>query len=214
MNNIISRFSLFTAVVLLWMAVPVISLAAHTAEVESNDTAAEAFLLDPFFSYGMSPNIEIDEKWNPAHYSASVIGTGINTTYDYYSFSVGTGDNNLRLNALVYFDIDLAQLTGLDSFLTLYDTDGITELTSNNNSLFNGPGDYLPVTTNSFFSYSFDTAGIYYVRVAQNDGGSGAPIASPSTYYLHLSSVPLPSTIFLMIIGLAGFIGLKRKSWL
>lgn len=212
MKKIISGSIMATVAFLLLIAQPAICFAGYVNESGTNGDFANAQLLDPFFTYGVDANIEIDAAGNRANYSVSVMGLGFDNTYDYYSFSVGTGSNNLALFTPVVFDIDLAQATGLDSFLTLYGTDGITELASNNNSLFNGPGDFFPTTTNSFFSYAFDTAGLYYIQVGQNNGGSRAPITAFSSYRLNVSSVPVPSSLFLMFFGVLGFLGLKRKT--
>ncbi|MBU1195762.1 MAG: DVUA0089 family protein [Proteobacteria bacterium] len=212
MKKIISGSIMPAAAFLLLIVQPVICFAGYVNESGFNNSVSTAQLLDPFFSYGVDPMIEIDAAGNPADYSVSVMGLGFDNTYDYYSFSVGTGGNDLALNTWVVFDIDLAQVTGLDSFLTLYGTDGTTVLASNNNSLFNGPGDFLPVTTNSFFSHAFDTAGLYYIQVGQNNGGSSAPISAFSSYRLNISSVPVPSSLFLMFFGVLGFLGFKRKT--
>jgi len=80
---------------------------------------------------------------------------------DYYSFDGSAGDN-------IIADIDAQNIgSSLDSYLYLYDTDGVSELTQNDNH------DGL----DSRIEYTLPTDGTYYLKVREydhpNEGGPG-----------------------------------------
>ncbi len=183
----------------LLVGMPLISQAAMVV-----DPFPSATSLDASFLPGLNPLAEINDQPNNFSFlSATVSRYLVGPGFDYYSFNIGP-DFALKTNTQVVFDIDLAYSSGLDTYIELYDMYG-AQITANDNSSFNGPGDFAPDTMNPFLSYTFDTAGQYYVGVSQNTNLAGI-------YLLHVSAVPLPSSIVLMVLGVVGFIGFKRKS--
>jgi len=96
---------------------------------------------------------------------------------EYYAFTVGA-------NTTVVLDIDGASF---DSTLRLFNAAG-TELASNDDNNGDNGGD----RTDSFLTFTFQTAGTYYVQVAEWSTGSGAGFTSRTpaaglTYTLHVS---------------------------
>ena len=73
-------------------------------------------------------------------------------------------------------------------------------------AFFDGPGDLVFNTYNSFPSYSFSTPGVYYIRVGENKGSNdyGGELVAHATYHLHVSSVPIPSAVWLLGSGIIG----------
>lgn len=185
---------------------PIMAEASYIKEQEPNDTAASAQSLDAYFSYGTNSTIELDAAGTLASYSASVYGFSGDSTYDYYSFTVGTGGTDLALNVPVAFDIDFAYINSLDTILVLFDTDGTSLLKYNDDDPVDGPGDIKANTLNSFLTYTFTTAGTYYIRVSQFSASQvyGDVLSTDATYHLHVSTVPLPPSLLLMMSGLLG----------
>ncbi len=112
---------------------------------------------------------------------ATILGTA-HGGLEYYAFTVRAGD-------VVRFDIDAASF---DSALRLFDGAG-TELAQNDDAGTAGDGG---ASTDSVLSYTFQTAGTYYIQVSRwldtVDGGSGnvfpsAPIPAGGTYQLNIS---------------------------
>jgi Ca2+-binding RTX toxin-like protein len=107
---------------------------------------------------------------------------------EYYAVTVQAGDT-------VAFDIDNASF---DSTLRLFDAGG-TELSNNDDGGADNTG------TDSALSYTFATAGTYYIQVGRwiaNSGGtftSGAP-SSGGTYTLHVS-VPSAPVAPIILVG-------------
>ncbi|BDQ34008.1 VPLPA-CTERM sorting domain-containing protein [Pseudodesulfovibrio portus] len=191
--------------------------AAYTLEKNPNDSSATAQNLDPYFSSDISYLVETDLSGTIANWSASVYGFSGDNTYDYYSFSVGTAGSSLHLGNAVSFDIDFAEVAGLDTVLTLYDTDGTRLLAYNDDSGADCAGDLESDTFNSFFRYTFNTAGTYYIRVGQYlQSGSlyGGPLVADATYHLHVGTTnptPIPGAVWLLGSGLVGLVGIRRK---
>jgi len=97
--------------------------------------------------------------------------------YDYYCFT-GSGGQTIAA------DID-AQVNGssLDSYLYLYDTDGVTELTHND--------DY--GNLDSYLEYTLPGDGTYYLMVREyNHGNEGGP---DYTYSILLSDITTPRSL-------------------
>ncbi len=170
--------------------------------------------IDPAFGFIPDQEIEINSSFDLGIPNATVFGFSGDGTFDYYSFSVGTGASPLQIGQTVFFDTDYAQIVGLDTQLTLFGTDGTTVLASNDNAPFDGPGDLVAMTTNSFLSYTFASAGLYYIRVSQADHHTlyGVPLSTRgATYRLNVSTVPLPAAAWLFGSGLLAFFALSRK---
>jgi serralysin len=109
---------------------------------------------------------------------------------EYYAFTVGAG-------ATVVFDIDGATF---DSTLRLFTASG-TELASNDDNNVDNGGE----RTDSYLTYTFQTAGVYYIQVAEWLSGSGAnftskPPAAGASYTLHVS-IPGHAVVPLSLIG-------------
>ena len=142
----------------------------------------------------------------------TINGTG-DDTYDIFSFTVATP------NTTGIFDIDNGEINGLDSFLRLYGTDasGNPLLALNDDAAFDGPGDQLIFTLNSFLTYTFASAGLYYIEVGSfNNGLPAQEVPVGTAYQLHISiaepevQVPLPDTLALFAAGVLGA-GLSRR---
>ena len=105
---------------------------------------------------------------------------------EYYAVTVQAGD-------VVVFDIDNASF---DSTLRLFDATG-TELAKNDDAAADGG-----VQTDSSLTYTFATAGTYYIQVAEWDENVGGTFTSQApdaggTYALHISvpSAPFAPTL-------------------
>jgi len=98
---------------------------------------------------------------------------------EYYAFTVGNGTT-------VRFDIDDTSL-GFDSTLRIFNSAGV-ELAKNDDG-----GEVGEPSTNSSLSFTFDTAGTYYVQVASWDDNQGGgeftskPMNAGTSYTLHVS---------------------------
>jgi len=182
--------------------------AAYTVDNDSNGDYITAQNIDAFFSFVPNAVIEINAASQLGIPNASVYGFSGDGSYDYYSFSVGTGASPLQTNQAVVFDTDFAEINGLDTILTLFDTDGTSYLADNDDAAFNGPGDLVVDTFNSFLSYSFDTAGTYFIRVGEWNTGT---LDTDATYQLHVSSVPIPAAGWLFGTGLLGMVAASRR---
>ncbi len=208
-NRNLKALSLMLLAVFL-IAVPVTVEAAYM--VEDRDNPNDILDIDAYFSNDINSFAELDESGTLAYWSASVYGFTGDSQYDYYSFSVGTGKSPLQLNTPVVFDIDFAAVNTLDTKIVLYDIDGISVLDSNDDSDFRGPGDIgrTESVINSFLSYTFTNAGTYYISVEDIDYDAEAPFYA--NYQLHVSSVPIPGSMILLISGLLGVISIRWKS--
>ena len=105
---------------------------------------------------------------------------------EYYAVTVQAGD-------VVVFDIDNASF---DSTLRLFDATG-TELAKNDDAAADGG-----IQTDSSLTYTFATAGTYYIQVAEWDENVGGTFTSQApdaggTYALHISvpSAPFAPTL-------------------
>ncbi|MBB5745303.1 M10 family metallopeptidase C-terminal domain-containing protein [Brevundimonas variabilis] len=122
---------------------------------------------------------------------ATILGTS-HGGVEYYAVTVAAGD-------VVRFDIDNASF---DAALRLFDANGV-ELTQNDDAA-TGTGDG-GASTDSLISYTFNTAGTYYIQVSQwTETGTGAvfssgPPPAGATYQLNISvpSAPAVPTVFL-----------------
>ncbi len=182
-------------------------------ESEPNDTDIQANDINPYFAYGIDSDIESGPSGNLANYSATIIGEGGDSTYDYYSFSVGMGDNNLHVGQGLRFDIDYAEDNGIDTWLQLFDTDGVTLLAENDDAQHDGPGDLVLWTLNSFINYTISNPGTYYIAVGEYDGDADSigSLITDGEYTLHVSAVPIPAAVWLFGSGLLGLIGFSRR---
>lgn len=184
-------------------------------EMDPNGSAATAQNVDPFFSLDFDPNIEdgVASNMSTIIPHVTISGTGDGFTFDYYSFTANAGDR-------VILDTDFSESGSLDSILTLYDTDGITPLIENDDTLFDGPGDVFPFTLNSFIDFTVGTSGMFFVRVA--DCCVRVP-SFTSRYTLHISvenhavagqvTVSEPVTLYLFgaSLGALGFLRRRQR---
>ena len=141
------------------------------AASEANNTIATAVSLDGGFDL-----LARDGVTNPTTTPHATVVATAHAGVEYYAVTVGAGQT-------VRFDIDGASF---DSTLRLFDGGG-TELAQNDDA-----ADVGEESTNSAISYTFTTAGTYYIQVAlwltngNNTFTSGAMTAG-STYALHVS---------------------------
>jgi hypothetical protein len=156
-----------------------------------NSSVATAFNLDGSFSLEFEANIESGDGTNE---STTIPHVTVNAVSEvgqlhFYAFTVaGAGTFGI-------FDIDNAEINGLDSYITLYDTDGVTVLAENDDSPFDGPGDNVtPGTFNSFLTFSFPAPGVYFLEVAECCV-EGFPLAAPYQLHVSLGATTPPSTL-------------------
>lgn len=197
------------------VALTILGTAQALIVVESGLTnnPANAQNIDAAFGFLPDQVIETNSSFDLGIPNATVFGFSGDGTYDYYSFSVGTGASPLQVGQAVFFDTDFAQIVGLDTQLTLFDTNGVSVLATNDNAPFDGPGDLVSMTTNSFLSYTFASAGIYYIRVSQADHhlAYGMPLFNNTTYQLQVSTVPVPAAVWLFGSGVIAMYVLGKR---
>ena len=148
-------------------------------DIEPNDDIANAQDIDQHFTLSFSPNIG-DESTNTSQTipHVSIIGSG-NNSYDYYKFTVTTAQSK------AIFDIDNGSngVGSFDSYLRLYDADGV-EINSNDDSNTSSGQDGSSSRLDSFLVHTFAETGTYYVKVSQY---VDQPIPDNATYTLHVS---------------------------
>jgi Ca2+-binding RTX toxin-like protein len=151
------------------------------AQGQNNSTIGSAINLDGRFVNSYSPIIQ--NSTTTPH--ATVLATA-DGSLEYFKFTVTAG-------ATAVFDID--QTVGVDTYLNLFDTDGTTVLATADDSAAD-PGS-APDTNGSLhdsnLTYTFATAGTYYIRVDRFSGGSGPLAGSEFTLNVSLSSATLTS---------------------
>ena len=220
----------------LFIILPAAVEAGIVSEDEPNDFISSAQNLDSFFVDTVGANVneiaEMNEFGTLALKSVSVLGSSSDNTYDYYSFSVGMPGSRLALNTPVVFDIDYAWVNGLDTVIVLYDSagnmledDAYGNHAYNDDSPFfiNNAGDLSNYDdiVNSFLNYEFSSAGTYYIRVGQyyethnnpaNPYYYGAELNSGTGYVLHVSTIPIPGSVLLLISGFLGVVSIRWKS--
>lgn len=148
------------------------------AQGTANATIATAISVDGGFD--LLPSLNIANAATIPH--ATVVAT-THGGVEYYAVTVTAG-------ASVVFDIDGASF---DSTLRIFDAAG-TELTQNDDSASDGFN-----ATDSSVTYTFATAGIYYVQVAQWTANAGSTFTSQApaagqTYTLNISVPNHPVT--------------------
>jgi hypothetical protein len=105
------------------------------------------------------------------------------TDVDLYKITVATGQK-------VTFDVDRTTGSSLDSYLRVFNSSG-SQIKSNNDA--NAPGETATTPKESYISYTFSTAGTYYVGVSGNPNsaysattGNGDVAGSTGSYKLTL----------------------------
>ena len=208
MKRLIQIFASLAALILMGNAQALI-----VVESGLTNNPANAQNIDAAFGFIPDQVIEINSSFDLGIPNATVFGFSGDGTYDYYSFSVGTGASPLQVGQEVYFDTDFAQIVGLNTQLTLFDTNGTSVLATNDDAPFDGPGDLVAMTTNSFLNYTFASAGVYYIRVSQYNHHFpyGKQLFKDATYQLHVSTVPLPAAAWLFGSGVIVLYALGRR---
>jgi hypothetical protein len=112
------------------------------------------------------------------------------TDVDLYKLTVAAGQN-------VKLDVDRTSGSSLDSFLRVFNSSG-TQIKSNDNA--NAPGETAATPKESYISYTFSTAGTYYVGVSGNPNksyspstGAGDSSGSTGGYVLRVSATAPPA---------------------
>ena len=143
--------------------------AALIAGSGGNTSTGSAQTVDGAFSLEFQTNIESGNGTNDSTTIPHVTIEAVAETgnFHFYSFTANAGD-------LGIFDIDFAQTNpdidatdNLDTWLALLDTDGTTVLDENDDTGFQGPGDTLPFTLNSFLTHTFATSGTFFIQVGE-----------------------------------------------
>jgi len=108
---------------------------------------------------------------------------------DLYKITVAAGQK-------VTFDVDRTTGSSLDSYLRVFNSSG-AQVKSNNDA--NGPGETAATPTESYISYTFSTAGTYYVGVSGSPNsaysattGNGDAAGSTGGYKLTLTATAPP----------------------
>ena len=135
--------------------------------VEPNDSISTAQSINSGFRLESGMNVTDSDRFP----HATVIGTG-NGTLDFYSFEVQEAGSR------AIFDID--ETVNLDSYLQLFNSDGVQLRSSDDANADPGSSTAL----DSFIRHTFSAAGTYYVAV-----GSCCvrTVAEGSTYVLHVT---------------------------
>jgi T1SS-143 domain-containing protein len=138
------------------------------------NSLAEALDLTGQFVLGSDP--DIGNSATIPHVTVDAVGGG---QVDYYKFTV------TQNGSAATFDIDHAPL---DSYIYLYDANGVELARNDDNSGDAGtdPGG----NNNSFLSYTFGQAGVYYIAVGRyvsGQNGTPNPVTSGVPYKLNVS---------------------------
>jgi hypothetical protein len=162
-------------------------------------------LLSTLITTDLDPDDQIAEAISLGTLAQTRSATNQNDTstdVDLFSFSVAPGQR-------ISFDIDPTPTSPvLDSLLRLFDASGI-QLAANDNAA--APGE--SSTTESFFSYTFPTAGTYYIGVSGNLNTAYNPLTgdgdtpSPTGPYTLILSPGLTGTI-------SGNVGNGNETWI
>lgn len=171
--------------------------------------------VDAYFSSEFVDDIESGPSTN---HSAILPHVTVETfseidSHHYYKFTVSTA------GYMGIFDIDYAESNGLDTQIALLASNQSTVLATNDDAPFDGPGDPLPSTLNSFLTYTFATPDVYYLQVGECVSNSCGNLSLPGefaareSYTLHISigndpnPMPEPGTWLLFSTGLVGLLG-------
>ena len=213
-NEMIIATKILASAILLALIAP--AQASYFAEVEANDTLAQAQSMDPYFSLDFDPDIgDINGvNWSTTILHASVIATG-DSTYDYYSFTLSS-------DYTVILDIDYG-MPAYDSEIGLWKADG-TYITENDDHFISVGAGGSEHSYDSFIQIPLQ-AGSYIVGVAKyysngNGGNIGwdansnvIPIGADYTLHVSVGTVPEAETYAMMLagLGLVGFTASRRK---
>jgi len=195
------------------------AMASFISEIEANNTGASAQNVDGNFDFAFSADIGdvsgINTSTSLSH--VSILGTG-DGSYDFYSFT--------SLGGQTILDIDYGWAGGLmDTMIAIWHSDGNLLMSNDDSRFSDGAGgsnwDYGGLSYDSFVQLNLVSSGRYFVGVCRyecsfGDGFSltdgGEPQAG-ADYTLHIStatSVPEPSIIALLGLGLVG-LGFARR---
>ncbi|WP_428667709.1 beta strand repeat-containing protein [Reyranella sp.] len=164
------------------------------AQTRNNSSVATAITLDNHFVQTYSSIIQ--NSTSTPH--ATVVATA-GGGYEYFKFTVTAG-------AQAVFDID--QTVGVDTYLQLFGTDGTTLLAAQDDGVFDPGSAPLAGGTSardSYLSYTFATAGTYYIRVDSYPGGAGPAAGAEFTLNVSLGGATLAtSTVGSVLNGGSG----------
>ncbi len=144
------------------------------AAATSNLSTATAINPQALNGYTLLSDANITNSTTVPHATINATATGGGV--EYYRLDVTAGTTGT-------FDIDLSSI---DTIIELVDSTGATVLAFNDDSTTDAGSQ----TGNSFLSFTFATAGTYYLRVGQwssATGNAAQPLTAGTTYQLHIS---------------------------
>ncbi|WP_448565488.1 PEP-CTERM sorting domain-containing protein [Thalassotalea ganghwensis] len=185
-------------------------------ESEPNDTIATAQNIDSYFDLAFDINIENSLGINTSTLipHVEIQGTLSDTaSYDVFSFWGTVGSTAI-------FDIDCGASTfgsctnngGLDAFLRLFDPSG-NSIAQNDDVWLNiDTGSSANGTLDSYIELTLPTTGLFAIRVGrccENPVGINGDYVLNVSVENHSTSVPEPSSMAILAIGLLGLVSRK-----
>jgi Ca2+-binding RTX toxin-like protein len=128
--------------------------------------------------FDTAPDVDINESTTLPHVTINATSAG--GGLEYYKFTVNAGDRAI-------FDIDTFASSDLDSWIELLDSAG-TKIANNDTGNSGDSGGY--GNDDALLTYTFATAGTYYLRVGQwneTAGSNALPLDPGMTYTLNIS---------------------------
>ncbi|KQN21227.1 hypothetical protein ASE86_14730 [Sphingomonas sp. Leaf33] len=143
------------------------------AQSESNLSIATAINPQARNAYTLLSDANITNSTTTPHATINATATG--DGLEYYRVDATAG-------ASAIFDIDFSSI---DTWIELVDSNGVLLAQNDDNAADLGSS-----TGNSYLTYTFATAGTYYIRVGRwtaNDGTKAEALVAGTTYTLHMS---------------------------
>jgi len=192
-------------------------------DATKNNVRTKAVSLNGHFDQVFDTNIN-DELGNnistsALHASVKAVSQSNNNGRDWYSFTTETA------NVDAFFDIDFG-MTDLDSWVKLFDSHG-SLIAQNDDGGFRDSGSNSG--WDSFLSATLTNPGLFYLSVGRYNPNNGQettltknqdytlhvalrPFVTPVAQVVATAQTPVPAAVWLFGSGIAGLLGLCRKS--